>query len=708
MKKLVLAEKPSVARDYAKALGCDKRQDGYYEGKDYVITWAFGHLFTLKEPGDYDEAYKQWKLDVLPIVPKPFGIKLIDEPHVQRQFKIIQEQLQRDDVDGVVIGTDAGREGELIARYILGAAKNRKPVFRLWLSSLTEQDILEGFQNLEPGERYIPVFQAAQARNELDWILGLNFTRAFTVKHGRKTLLSIGRCQTPVLNMIVERDREIEQFKPEAYWELVAEFSKRNENYKGKYLAGEDSFRIPDQDIADRVLANIQGQNGEVVEVRKETKKRPHPLLFNLTNLQRTLNRKYGYSAQEVLDTMQDLYEKHKILSYPRTAARHISEAMVPELPAIIRTLAFGKFKRFANVLLAKDELPVTKRIADDSMLTDHTAIIPVNNSRLANIYEGLSEQERNAFDEVALAFLAAFYSDYIYESTAVVTNVGEYAFLTRGIRVVDDGWRQVYQEPAEEDEEEDTGESLLPALEPGQAVSVKNAALETKKTKPPSRFTENSLLKLMENPSGLIEEESLKKAIKGHGIGTEATRASIIEVLVKRGFVERKKKQLISTPLGRQLVDAVSIDLLKSPELTAEWEQNLEKIAAGEMSKEDFMADTIRFIREGIKTVKEKEPVPILAPVKDAVGPCPYCDTGQVVKNKAGWGCNQWRTTGCKFFVSAEFMGKKITDAQIKKLVSKGKSNLIKGFKNKAGKVFDAYLVVEKEKKRVKLEFKE
>ncbi|NLW55313.1 MAG: DNA topoisomerase III, partial [Firmicutes bacterium] len=542
MKKLVLAEKPSVARDFAKALGCNKRYEGYFEGKDYVITWAFGHLFTLKEPGDYDEAFQQWQLEVLPIVPKPFGIKLIDEPHVKQQFNIIREQLHRDDVEAVVIGTDAGREGELIARYILGAAKNNKPVFRLWLSSLTEQDILAGFQNLEPAEKYELVFQAAQARNELDWILGLNFTRAFTVKHGRKTLLSVGRCQTPVLAMIVRRDREIEQFKPEAYWELTAGFATGNERYKGKYMAEKDSFRISDQKRADKIMAEIRGKNGEIAEVRRETKKKPHPFLFNLTNLQRTLNRKYGYTAQEVLDTMQDLYEKHKILSYPRTAARHISEAMIPELPAIIGTLSFGKFKRFVELILAKDELPVTKRIADDSLLTDHTAIIPVKNSRMSIIYESLSERERNAFDEVALAFLAAFFPDYLYESTAVITNVGEHAFLSRGIRVVDDGWRQVYQEPAEEDEEEDNDQGQIPALEPGQSVSVTEAMLEIKKTKPPGRSTENSILALMENPSGLIEEENLKKAIKGHGIGTDATRAAILEVLVKRGFVERKK----------------------------------------------------------------------------------------------------------------------------------------------------------------------
>lgn len=708
MKKLVIAEKPSVAKDYARVLGCNQKHDGYFEDKDYIITWAFGHLFTLKEPGDYDEAFKEWRLDVLPIVPKQFGIILIEQPHVKKQFQIIRELLHRNDVAEVVIGTDAGREGELIARYILAAAKNTKPVYRLWLSSMTEQDILAGFKNLQPAEKYDSLFQAAQARNELDWILGLNFTRAFTVKHGRKTLLSIGRCQTPVLNMIVQRDREIENFKPESYWELVVEFSKGHEVFSAKYLAEKDSFRILDQNRAKALLAEVKGKNGTVVEVKTETKSKPHPLLFNLTNLQRVLNRKYGYTAQEVLDTMQDLYEKHKILSYPRTAARHISEAMVPELPEIIAALSFGKFQRLADMILSKREIPISKRIADDSMLTDHTAIIPVKNIKMANIYEGLSERERNVFDEVALTFLAAFFPDYVYESTTVLTKVEGHLFLSRGIRVVDDGWRQVYQEPAEEDEGDNDDGGHIPALLEGEIVSVRNAVLETKKTKPPSRFTENSLLALMENPSGLIEEENLKRAIKGHGIGTEATRAAIIEVLVKRGFIERKKKQLISTPLGRQLVDAVSIELLKSPELTAEWEQNLAKIASGELSKEDFMAETIRFIREGIETVKKENPVPIMAPAKDAVGPCPFCDTGDVVKNKAGWGCNQWRATGCKFFVSAEFMGKKLTDAQIKRLVNKGKSNLIKGFKNKQGNSFDAYLVVNKQEMKVGLEFKE
>lgn len=709
MKKLVLAEKPSVARDYARVLGCKERNDGYFEGEGYIITWAFGHLLTLKDPSDYDENFKHWRLDTLPIVPKPFGIKLINEPHVKQQFKVIQGLVHRDDVGSVVIGTDAGREGELIARYILLAAKNTKTVYRLWLNSLTEKDILTGFSQLMPANKYNALFQAAQARNELDWILGLNFTRAFTVKYGRRTLLSVGRCQTPVLNMIVQRDREIENFKPEPYWELSALFTKGKEQFQGKYLAGQNSYRISEQETANKVLAEAQGKTGKILEIQKDVKKNPHPLLFNLTNLQRSLNSKYGYTAQEVLDIMQDLYEKHKILSYPRTAARHISEAMVPELPIIINNLAFGKFKRFTDLILSEDELPVTKRVANDAMLTDHTAIIPVNNSKVVRIYERLSERERNAFDEVALAFLAAFFPDYVYESVAVTTGIEGYTFLSRGVTVVDDGWRQVYQESTEEDsdgEEENKGQ--IPVLNEGSKVKILEVDLIEKKTRPPSRFTENSILALMENPSGLIDEESLKKAIKGHGIGTDATRATIIEVLLKRGFIERQKRQIVSTPLGRQLIDSVGIDLLKSPELTAEWEQSLEMIAKNELDKEVFMKETIGFIQQGIKQVKTMKAATFIAPIKEAVGPCPFCDTGQIIKNKSGWGCTQWRATGCNFFVTKEFVGKTITDAQIKRIVNKGRSNLIKGFKSKADKVFDAYLVVDKEGRKVKFEFRE
>ena len=603
-----------------------------------------------------------------------------------------------------MIGTDAGREGELIGRYILMSSETKKPIYRLWLNSLTESDIMDGFKNLKPISEFDNIFYSAQARAECDWLLGINFSRAYKCKYAGKGIkVSIGRCKTPILALICKRDDEIGNFKARNYYEVVCEYE---EGYKGLWHL-DDTSRIEKKEEAERIASLVRGKEGEVKEVKNEKKKKPLPMLYNLTNLQRALNRKYGYTAQEVLDAMQALYEKHKILSYPRTSSRHITESMAKELPEIIEHLNFGEFKSYSEYILSLSKLPVTKRIADDSMVSDHTAIIPVNNKNIESIYNNLSEKEKNVFDEVVLVLLAAFYGDYEYESTSIITEVNGNIFITKGITVIKDGWKSIYKENEENEEEENAGS--LPALNEGQPVHVKNATIAEKKTKPPQRYTENSLLQVMENPSGMIEEDYLKKAIKGHGIGTDATRASFIEDLIKRDYIKRNKKNVVATDLGKNIINMVNIEQLKSPDLTAEWEYNLEKIAAGEITKNQFMEERLSFIIDGINSIKEDNSGIKISKdenVMDSIilGQCPKCKEGDIVENKVGYGCTKYKE-GCNFFINKEICRKKISEAQVRKLVKSGQTDIIKGFKSKQEKEFTAVLKLD-ENYKIKFDF--
>lgn len=469
-KKLVIAEKPSVAMDYASALMCKDRKDGYVEGNDYIITWAFGHLFSLKEPADYDKKYKVWNIETLPIIPDSFGIKL--NKGAAKQFSVIKDLIHRSDINSIIIGTDAGREGELIARYILLAAKNNKTVQRLWISTLTEADIKKGFKELKPISSYDNLYYAAAARNEIDWLMGINYTRAYTKKKGKNVLLSIGRCQTPILNLIVQRELQIEIFMPEPYYEVTADFG----DYAAKYIKNNNS-RIDDKEVAEKIKDEVCHGLGKIVKVEKEEKRKPHPQLYNLTNLQRVMNRKYGFSAQKTLDTAQGLYEKHKILSYPRTSSRHLSESLIPEFPERLDCLSFGDFKAAINIFDMRD-LKTSKRFIDDSKISDHHAIIPTLNKNIKDIYKQLSNDEKLLFDEVALNFISCFYPDYIYEYTTVITTVEEHEFITKGKRDIEAGWKRIYQDAEENNESE---EQILLELIEGETRKVLKAEIENK-----------------------------------------------------------------------------------------------------------------------------------------------------------------------------------------------------------------------------------
>ncbi|MCX7884572.1 MAG: DNA topoisomerase 3 [Caloramator sp.] len=698
-KSLVIAEKPSVARDYAKALRCSEYKEGFIEGEQYIITWALGHLFTLKEPEEYDPKYKTWVFDDLPIIPNRFETKIIDNQGVKKQFEIINELMKRNDVEKIILGCDAGREGELIGRYIYENTNYKKPAYRLWLSSLTIDDIKKGFKEIKPLSFYDNLYYCAKTRNELDWIFGINLSRAYTLKKGKSILLSIGRCQTAVLAQIVKRDEEIEKFMPVTFWQInaflssgiVAKFQKNGET------------KLFDKNEAEKIINGVNKQYGIIDDIKREIKKKPHPLLFNLTNLQRTMNKKYGYSAQKTLDIMQALYEKHKILSYPRTSSRYITKSMISELPKIINNLNFGDFKDYCSYCQTLNKLPIDNRLVNDSLVSDHTAIIPTCNENMKLIYDKLNEDEKRVFDEVVYCFLSSFYSEYVYESCEIKININGNIFISRIIKEIDKGWKKVYKEKEEEKNEDEEYNTSFVELKIGDKILCNDVKIAEKKTTPPQRFTENLLLEIMENPAGLIEEEALKQAIKCHGIGTDATRAGIIELLIKRNYVKRDKKTLISTSIGRELINCIDNELLKSAELTAKWEEKLADIAEGNIRKDEFISEMIEFVKEEVNRLKnDTSGVKIEAEKNNSLGKCPLCK-GEVYKNKLGYGCSNYKN-GCKFFIKGEIAGKKISEAQIKKLLVKGKTDLLKEFKSKNGRSFDAYLVLNEGK--VEIEF--
>ncbi len=599
MKSLVITEKYSVAKDFAEALKAVRVEDSF-ESDEYVIVWAMGHLFNLMNPEDYNEKYKKWSLKDLPIVPDKFRIKLTNK----KAFEPIKQQLKRSTIDKVLVATDAGREGELIGRYILIGADNRKPVYRIWLNAMTKQDILQGLEAAKPIDGYNNLYLSAAARAECDWLLGINFTRAYSVRYGQGTPLTTGRCQTPILALIVQRDEEIEAFVPERYWEVDCSFKSGilgTRKYTGKWFNKHDgSTRIKSLSAAEEVCKRVKGQSGKVVKGQKELKKVSPALLFNQTNLQREANKKYGFSAQKTLDIAQKLYEQHKILSYPRTATRYIASSMKEQIVELLKLLNFDKFKEPIEAILRLPELDHS-RIVNDSEVKEHTAIIPTLNTDLKRIYNTLEQDEKKIFDIVALNLIANYYDDYTYNSISIQTQVKQDMFITKGIEILNMGWRAVYS--GSDDVEND--ESSVADIKEGTAVKADKPNINEVITEPPARYNEGSLLAVMENPAKLLSEQYLKEAIKGHGIGTDATRAGIIEILVQRKYIVRKGKELISTDTGRGLINLIDIPMLKSASLTAQWEQQLEAIAEGEGKKEKFIKSVEAMVAEGVRQIR-------------------------------------------------------------------------------------------------------
>ena len=614
-KILIIAEKPSVGRDIARVLGCREKGDGYISGASHIVTWAVGHLAALCDPEDYNPAWKKWSMDALPIMPEEMQLRAV--PGSRSQLAVLRKLLHSPEVGSLICATDSGREGELIFRYIYQLCGCCKPFCRLWVSSMTDQAIQEGFANLRPGADYDRLFASARCRSEADWLVGINASRAYTLKYN--TLLSVGRVQTPTLAIIVARAREIAAFVPEEYYEIRADFVVDDLNtYWGIWQDKDGKTRILGAEAAKQakaLAAGVKNQPARVRDVTREEKSQPPPLLYDLTELQRDCNKRYGFSAQKTLDIAQGLYERRKLLTYPRTDSRYLSDDLAPRLLGRVQRLAeLPQFKPLAAPLL-QSPLAIGKRIIDNSKVTDHHAIIPTEGRlRLDN----LTREEMLVFQLVALRFLAVFMPSYRYAVTRILTEVDLPAgmepqtavFASRGQEVLAWGWQQVYQslQTAEDGAEQkaavkrktaarESENQQLPNLQPGQAVRVMAARPLRKKTQPPKPYTEAGLLSAMENAGRFVEDEALREQLKENGLGTPATRAAIIERLLKVGYIRRQSKNLLPTEKGERLIDVAPIEM-KSPETTGKWERGLSAIAAGRMTEDVFMASIRRYVQ--------------------------------------------------------------------------------------------------------------
>ncbi len=660
-----IAEKPSVARDIAKVLGANTTHEGYMEGNGYQVTWTFGHLCTLKEPHDYTDQWKAWALSRLPMIPQRFGIKLIADKGVEKQFKVIESLFQK--ADEIVNCGDAGQEGELIQRWVMQKAAVHCPVKRLWISSLTEESIKEGFKNLKDQVDYQSLYEAGLSRAIGDWLLGMNATRLYTLKYGQnRQVLSIGRVQTPTLALIVNRYHEIVNFKPEAYWVLSTIY--RDTTFtatKGKYGSVEDGQKD---------LQSVEGKEFTVTDISTKKGTEAPPRLYDLTSLQVECNKKYNLSADQTLQTIQSLYEK-KYTTYPRVDTTYLSDDIYPKCPDILAKLT--NYAEYTAPLAGK-KLPKSKKVFDNSKVTDHHAIIPTG-----VVPSGLSFAEQQVYDEVCRHFIAVFYPDCQFATTTVLGKVEDVEFKTSGKQILVPGWREVIK-PQKQEEEKKEGqedeERTLPIFEKGEH-GPHQPQLAEKWTTPPKPYTEATLLRAMETAGKLVDDESLREVMKENGIGRPSTRAAIIETLFKRNYIRKVRKSLEPTPTGIELIGLIHEDLLKSAELTGIWEKKLREIEQHRYEARQFLDELKQMVTEIVTTVmldnsnrrvaaavveekpkkavskkaaapRPKKPQPALAAANpDAIigQPCPLCGKGYVIKGKTAYGCSEWRN-GCTY----------------------------------------------------------
>jgi DNA topoisomerase III len=591
MKKiLVLAEKPSVGRDIARVLQCTKNGNGFLEGNDYIVTWALGHLVTLAEPESYDDRYKSWKLEDLPMLPSSLNLVVIKKSG--KQFSTVKAQMNRSDVKEIIIATDAGREGELVARWIIEKARVNKPLKRLWISSVTDKAIKDGFRNLKDAKKYENLYAAAQARSEADWYVGMNATRALTTKHNAQ--LSCGRVQTPTLSIIAQREEEIKNFIPQTFYGIQASTDKgtfvwSNQNNK-------DTRTFSKEEIT-RITESLKGSKEIIIRsVKKALKKKHAPSLYDLTELQRDAHKIFGYSAKETLSIMQKLYEQHKLVTYPRTDSNHLSSDMVSTLKDRLKAVNVQPYRKMANVAL-QGSIQLSKAYVDDQKVTDHHAIIPTEETPSL---QRLQDRERKIYDLIVKRFLSVFLPPYQFEQTTVEAKIGSEFFQTKGKRIVESGWKEVYDFDSEKDQ-------LLSKMEEGATYSVLSIKETESQTNPPGRFNEGTLLSAMENPKKFMKESNkdlLATIHEAGGLGTVATRADIIEKLFNSGVIEPRGKDIYMTSKGKQLLELAPQEL-QSPTLTAEWEQKLEKIANGSLKKQDFLKEIKDYTKESVNEIK-------------------------------------------------------------------------------------------------------
>ncbi|CKE85572.1 MULTISPECIES: DNA topoisomerase III [Bacillus cereus group] len=599
-KSVVIAEKPSVARDIAKVLKCTKKGNGFLEGDKYIVTWALGHLVTLADPETYDNKYKTWTLEDLPMLPE--RMKLVVIKQTGKQFNAVKHQLTRNDVNELIVATDAGREGELVARWIIEKAKVNKPIKRLWISSVTDKAIKDGFNNLKPGKAYDNLYASAVARSEADWYIGLNATRALTTKFNAQ--LNCGRVQTPTVAIIAGREDEIKNFKAQTYYGIEAQ---TNDRLKLTWQDANGNSRSFNKEKIDDIVKNLDKQNATVVEIDKKQKKSFSPGLYDLTELQRDANKKFGYSAKETLNIMQKLYEQHKVLTYPRTDSRYISSDIVGTLPERLKACGVGEYRPLAHKVLQKPIKP-NKSFVDDSKVSDHHAIIPTEGYVNFSVF---TDKERKIYDLVVKRFLAVLFPAFEYEQLTLRTKVGNETFIARGKTILHAGWKEVYENRFEDDDvTDDVKEQLLPRIEKGDTLTVKLIMQTSGQTKAPARFNEATLLSAMENPTKYMDTQNkqLADTLKSTGgLGTVATRADIIDKLFNSFLIEKRGKDIHITSKGRQLLDLVPEEL-KSPTLTGEWEQKLEAIAKGKLKKEVFISEMKNYTKEIVSEIKSSD----------------------------------------------------------------------------------------------------
>ncbi len=715
--RLVVAEKPSVGRDIARVLGANRKgKDGALVGEGWTVTWALGHLAELAPPDAYGEEYKKWRLETLPILPERFKVRA--NAKTRGQFGAVKALMRDPSVTEVVNACDAGREGELIFAYLYQLSGCDKPVRRLWISSLTPEAIGEGLASLRDGRGMKPLEEAARSRGEADWIVGMNATRAYSVRFGRPgNVLSVGRVQTPTLKLIVDREREIDDFKPEKFWTVYARFAREGVTYDGVWFKNKQN-RFTEKEAAERIAEKVRGGTGVVKKAEKKTASEKPPLLYDLTELQRNANAKFGFTAERTLRAAQALYEEKKLITYPRTSSRYLTKDMVGTLKKRVEAAgALPELSPFAEKLLQLDKLLLSKRVVDDSKVTDHHAIVPTNKKLSGE----LQPDEAKVYDLVARRFLAAFFPAARFENTTVVTEVREETFLSRGRVVLEAGWRALYPDGVGGKKEKEP--PVLPPVEVGQEWAVAKVAVKEGETKPPPRYSESALLGAMETAGRFVEDEELRQAMKDSGLGTPATRAATIERLIKVGYLARDKKVLVPTEKGRAAIGLLGDSPIVSPELTARWEERLAKMERGAEARSAFMSDIRAFVTALVEEARNKEGEKVAAPANarakrhagpgsnggaasaEPLGTCPKCGA-PVVETKKAYGCSAWKA-GCKFAIWKNVSGKRVTEVQARQLLTEGRTGQLKGFKSKAGKPYSAALVLDGEHK-VRLEFGE
>ena len=757
MKTLVFAEKPSVGKDIARILGATNRGNGFLEGNNYIVTWGFGHLVSLGHPEVQNPGWKVWSMNVLPMIPKEW--KSVVLPASKEQFDNVSKLFNRSDVGLLINAADAGREGELIFRLVYHQCKCTKPFKRLWISSMTDEAIKNGFNDLRPGESYDNLAKAAVCRSRADWLVGMNLTRAYTKK--LNTMFTLGRVQTPTLAMVVNRHKEIINFVPKDYWEVEAVF----DDFSAMWFnpkADEYPTRIDSLEKATELSESIKGKTACINSVKKTSKRQSPPALYDLTTLQRDANSRYSMTAADTLSTLQGLYEKRKVVTYPRTDSRYLSEDI---FPTIEKRLA-GLPSDYSGYLgyLRTNRPKKDKRVFNNAKVSDHHAVIPTE--KPVKNMEGWSSSEKKIYDLVVRRFLAVFYPDHQYLSTTIVAKIGDDNFKATGKVVTDEGWRVLYpkkqtntniaqkEKSSDSTNEDEENIQTLPELKKGDTRTVIDSNLLTKKTKPPLAYTEATLLQSMETAGKMVEDEELRDAMKDGGLGTPATRAEIIEKLIKVGYMIREKKKLIPTEKGINIIDNAEEEI-KSPDLTGKWEKRLADISHGKDDDKDFMAGISEFVTKVVAKIKTSNTLRNLAstinntyggwqkqkndlgdssdskketripsvpkPVKvvnkasdnkklpektltrEVIAPCPACEIGGIIEGQRGFGCNRYKE-GCHYVVWKEMYGKKLSQSAIKALIAGKQTRVMNGFKLADGSIVSGRLKMKDDKSGIEL----